>query len=1270
MIRETVGFRMKYSFKFYFHKYSMKKNLLVTGCIAFSFLLCLSIQAQVSSTTPSPNSVVPPSPTAASLGKYGSIPVSTYTGIPNISLPVYTIQSGSLTLPLSLSYHASGIRVGEEASWAGLGWSLFSGGAVTRSIRGLDDFNELAGVGYPDYVFPLTIDENNDYVPGSSAPWSELYFLRDVNAGFQDPEPDIFYYNFDGHSGKFTIAQRSNSSAPYEFNIESQEKIKIELYQNGADRGWVFTTIDGKRYFFNTPEKTKTYSNSSPFTEPSPDLISAVSEPIKRTSTWYLDQIVAPDGNTIDFEYTIPSETGSVPCASRSESRSYLLFTEVTENYGCDPESPSSHMYYTSHNVVFDVYLKKISFSNGQIVFETSARNDIKPVSTTSLPQKLDKIRIYKKNGESFEEIKSVNFNYDYFINSDPYLNYSTGFYNYNYSKTYSSKRLKLLSVTEKSGTSEMPPTRFEYITTNYAYGDIPDKYSKSQDHWGHFNNAFNTTVQDQPSSGMISTLLPPYADVQRNVFYNGANRTADEVQMQLGTLKKIIYPTGGSTEFGYGINEYGNFPPEYVNVPHSEGAVACGQDVDPSQEPIFWDLEIPPSTFQFTLPQETTVNVSFTVSYTYLWDCETNPWGGEGSMLIHSIGSTPSFFAPIEGNLFCAGASTVNQTIVIPAGTYEVIASATYKVISQATVSWNMLTPSPLLSKQGGGLRVESIINHDGLNHNNDIVTEYKYTHKIEGVEKSSGILMSPIFNEYETTVSYARACDEGVVYFTSTYLNRSSESVIPLGTSAQGKSIGYSSVTALHGASGVNGKTVFTYLNSPERWVTQFFPSFPTTPNPSNGLLLSQTDYKYNPNLSPEEPFQKVKELTREYAHETNSSKVTKGLRCQGCEFIYDHLQNNSAYIPFVKFYDNLSEWWHLSKETTKQYSDNDESKFVTSTTDYFYENPAHLQLTKTVSTVSDGKITTVLKYPLDYNNITASDEISAGITGLQDNHILSPVIEKSVYRSDVNGNNTRLANAVFTAYDGRNPIKVFETEINAPITNFSPSAVQGGAMVKDTRFMPRLFYDRYGDQGNIMQLHKDGDLNQSFLWDVTNIYPVAAAKNAAVDDIAYTSFELNESSLFWQYSGATNNTGAITGKRSYALAGGAITKAGLSASKEYIVSYWTTSANSYSIAGTQGNVIRGASINGWTCFTHVVTGQNDISISGAGSIDELRLYPKGAQMTTYTYDPLIGMTSQCNAASQIVYYEYDSFGRLKTIQDDHKNILKSFDYQYQQP
>jgi hypothetical protein len=183
--------------------------------------------------------------------------------------------------------------------------------------------------------------------------------------------------------------------------------------------------------------------------------------------------------------------------------------------------------------------------------------------------------------------------------------------------------------------------------------------------------------------------------------------------------------------------------------------------------------------------------------------------------------------------------------------------------------------------------------------------------------------------------------------------------------------------------------------------------------------------------------------------------------------------------------------------------------------------------------------------------------------------------------------------------------------------------------------------VYYDNYSSSGNLLQQHKVNDLAYSYLWGYDQLYPVAQVMNAANANVYYTSFEEGD--------GNSADNDSKTGRKSR-TGGYSKTITGLT-DGSYIVSYWQKSGNSWVL---QTNTV-------------AVTG-NSYSIDLTGQVDEVRLYPSNAQMTTYTYDPLIGITSRCDVNNRVIYYEYDAFNRLKLIKDHDGNILKTFDYHYQ--
>ena len=97
------------------------------------------IRAQVTPDQPSSGYTPPNMNATPSAPGLGQNPVNLSTGAAMVSIPLYNLQSKTLSLPISLSYNSMGVKVVERASWVGTGWSLAMGGVISRNVVGLPD---------------------------------------------------------------------------------------------------------------------------------------------------------------------------------------------------------------------------------------------------------------------------------------------------------------------------------------------------------------------------------------------------------------------------------------------------------------------------------------------------------------------------------------------------------------------------------------------------------------------------------------------------------------------------------------------------------------------------------------------------------------------------------------------------------------------------------------------------------------------------------------------------------------------------------------------------------------------------------------------------------------------------------------------------------------------------------------------------------------------------------------------------------------------------
>ena len=142
--------------------------------------------------------IVPPSPTAAALVRYGEIPVDFSTGVPRIDIPIFTIKTGKLELPLSISYHASGIKANDISTTVGLGWVLNAGGVIAGSVIGGRDeylpkkFKSKAEI---NTAIQNAVTEGDKRSLGLE--------LDNLIKNYFDTQADRYSYNFNGHAGIF-----------------------------------------------------------------------------------------------------------------------------------------------------------------------------------------------------------------------------------------------------------------------------------------------------------------------------------------------------------------------------------------------------------------------------------------------------------------------------------------------------------------------------------------------------------------------------------------------------------------------------------------------------------------------------------------------------------------------------------------------------------------------------------------------------------------------------------------------------------------------------------------------------------------------------------------------------------------------------------------------------------------------------------------------------------------------------------------------------------
>ena len=463
--------------------------------------------------------VMPPSPEATSVFKFGEVPVSLYTGVPNITIPIYDIEAKGLTIPISLSYHARGIQVAEIASQVGLGWSLNYGGMISRQIRGGRDegtygYLSQSNVTSSTFLTSKTIRQN--LASGVATNYPEYDFI-----------PDQYYFSANGLSGKFVFDQVTRNPVIQSFDNTKIFANSISMEEVSSGRGctqFVLKDGMGNVYYYGISKDGNRKGlvvdevQQSMIDPEIGGIIFALNLPDDSGyNTWQLMDIETAQGELIEFFYSNEEKI--------YYNRSYDAI-ENSQNFG---------LIYRSHVTKLlgrDKSISEIRFSQGKLVFtKTIERQDL------SGAKSLDKITLYDKNNVKIKE-----FDLKYFYTSSPDLLNQNRIAE---SDHHARKRMFLESIQTKfeSNSDTLPKYRFQYNKTV-----LPSRHSNSIDLWGYYN-------------GMSNGRFLKFSGTRED------SRAVDTLKSQAGMLEKIFTPQGGQTIFHYEHNKIKNdiLPPSLI---------------------------------------------------------------------------------------------------------------------------------------------------------------------------------------------------------------------------------------------------------------------------------------------------------------------------------------------------------------------------------------------------------------------------------------------------------------------------------------------------------------------------------------------------------------------------------------------------------------------------------------------------------------------------------------------------------------------------------
>ena len=651
---------------------------------------------------------------------------------------------------------------------------------------------------------------------------------------------------------------------------------------------------------------------------------------------------------------------------------------------------------------------------------------------------------------------------------------------------------------------------------------------------------------------------------------------------------------------------------PSYSFVNQTSGCTTSSQNVSNNQD--------------FTITSTAACDLNYNVTVYADISCSTgcgmgiNPSGPATWIRNLDTGSIQNIFNFEQLGTGQNSSISLSEELTLPPGNYRFEYDSAWSNTSPLVVATNnsslyvheqqITTPSgnALEEFEVGGARVQRVLEKDI---DGTVIGDRAYSYnelKVDGTTKSSGILMNELVYHSKNNGFFEYTPE----YYYGNSSNLHSHNILRTKNSASGSHLGYSTVTERilsSTASNVdNGQIVTTYTNEPNEPVTRFIG---TTLVSTTQTWTTSYGHVYLNNAIPKSFGYKNGNLKSEQVF-ANDGTLKKSTSYEYKEFSGGS-QISDAY-PLISY-----QFFYLPTSCPVTICG------FTSSIPYYKEMSSgdvnanrYSLLEKVTDTLyqPSGDIVTTTEYEYQRPALWTPTSV---MTTNSEGEVMT---QKRLYPQDLSSDphvdeliaQNRLVDPIETQRFKGVAAAPEDKLLGEEKIYYENDATTNGLVLPkrvtikkgQTLAEDRLSYEAYDFKGNPLEVKAEDGISTSYIWGYNGEYVLAKIENA-------------------KYSSFSSQVTAI--------------KVASNADDDRTVDTYNNGTKNY--IGKEGAL-------------------RDL-------LDDLRTSLPGAMVTTYTYDPLIGVTSMTDPRGYTVYYDYDNDNRLKEVRDQDNNLVTDYDYKY---